>query len=600
MKKFFLIGIKKTISLLILTVIFNLSLLTHSSAQDLLKYIPAKASGVLAFNGEGFFKKVDLNQITNLEMFRDLDAEAKQKKDKEYEEMSKAWNAPESIGLNKNSQIYFFFENNYDTTFQSMSHYFGCLFSLTKAKKFESFLKKLTKDEYRVQKKGSWKYLSEKGFLLAWSSNAAIVLGMEGGGKENQLVLQKFESMISQTEAQSIKSNKNFSTLHEKEYDFNYWMNFHSLFSGLGIFKQFKEPFLQKIPFYNDDFYKDYYLSLILNFHNGNISWTTQQTLNSESAKKVKPFYGDGINPELVRYIHRDHLLGVYTYSSDMKGIKAILDTALHDTLKQKVNEGFIELLYESKVRNDKRIKKLQAEIDSMYTDLYSYNNTNYDTYNYSDTASYYENYSDTTYKDYVPDTTSSAPPEPDYNYNTYTDTAVTAVDTTYNYDSYNYERDEKADSIYNAKYERINKKYDNIKAIKTELYRAKAKELNLKSDDLFNLFEGDFLAACTDILYKETKYKTYVYDEEELKSEEVEKTKKDPYPEFVVALTLNDVAKAKDLMKKMERDSFIIAEENFYKAPGEVEGYMGIQEKILIITNKKELLRSNFNGYSP
>src|SRR5690606_13664017 len=93
-------------------------------------------------------------------------------------------------------------------------------------------------------------------------------------------------------------------------------------------------PGLRNIPFISPDFYKEYYLQTNLNFNNGNITMDAKQFLSKESGEKIKDVYGKGINPDMMKFIHKDHLLGLYSYSMNMRGIKAILDTALTDSIK--------------------------------------------------------------------------------------------------------------------------------------------------------------------------------------------------------------------------------------------------------------------------
>lgn len=585
-------SLQKFCSLLfIYTLAFISIIYTEATAQDLLKLIPANSSGVVSMNGEGFFKKIDLEQINRLEMFQDMDERTQGKKGDRYQEYSKLYKAPTSLGLNIHSNSYIFFGNLVDTTEYGMRYtYTGLTMSLIKSSKFENFIKKVS--DQKPVKLGAYKFCRiETGAIVAWNKKQLMVLSISGFGEDKEeILLKQLKQLINQSVNESIKSNKNFMATQSQSFDFNYWMNFESTMNGLLPVSYMTLPIFKDLPFIGADFYKGYFFDVNLNFNNGDISIDGKQTLSDESSKKMKDIYGKGLNPEFVKYLHKDHLLGLYSYSINMKGLKPMLDTALADSVKDQINEGFIGLLYDAKIKKDTKVNKLQLEIDSMYTDLYpAYK---YDTTAYTDYADYDTSYYQDDY--YESDTTAIDEEQITEDYVDTSDVEMEYYeDSTYT-DSYS-----KEDSIFNAKNDRIDAKRKELDDRKKVLLQAKVKELNLKKDFLFDLFQGDAIGAITDYYWIDKKYKTFDYDEENLKPIEVEKTKKEIFPEFFAGFTLNNTVEAKKFLASLTKDSFLLKKNTYYIIPGEQKLFVSISNNLLLITNNEVIVNENFKGYS-
>lgn len=601
----------------ILACLWLLSLAVY--AQDLQKCIPATASGVVTLDGSNFFRKIDLDQINRLEMFKELDEETRGRKGSKYDEYSKIYKNPSSIGLNVLSKSYLYFEHSPDTTSWGTHYtYSALLVGLSKSKKFESFIKKVSDEP--IQKSGVYKYVhNSRSNIVAWNNSQVIVLWLDGYYEEkDSMLLKEFERITHLSPEQCIKSNKNFIESQSAKFDFNYWMNFESFFSGLWFSGAMTFPVIKALPFIGSDFYKGYYLQLFLNFNNGSVSFNSKQLLSEESARKVEHVYGSGINPGLLNYIHKDHLLGIYSYSLNMEGIKAMLDTALHDTVKSRVNEAFIDFLYRKKINDDPKVVAMNKQLDSMYTDLYDYNHGD-DSDEADDTTAIspaYDDYTDEPYRDSIPE-------EDFYGYYE-EDTLSVPVDTAvYDTSPIVFEEEDYAtvdssvsdttdfsanitsfkrggpDSLFQAKRARVDSVRTLISKRKQQLSDEKVKELALENNDLLEIFQGDIMGAITDYFFIEKKYKTYDYDEEELQTVEVEKTKREVFPEYVIGLTLNNVGKAKNILEKLHQDSFLLRKDNYYYFPfGDQSVMTMIAGKILLITNNKELLSRHAEGY--
>jgi hypothetical protein len=260
--------------------------------------------------------------------------------------------------------------------------------------------------------------------------------------------------------------------------------------------------------------------------------------------------------------------------------------------MKNNINEGFIGLLYESKFKKDSKVMKIQTEIDSMYTDLYP--PYKYDTTAYTDFAEVDTNYYQDDY--YDADTTALPQDEEVEITENYTDTTAYEMeytDSTYN-DTYS-----KEDSLFNAKNDRIDAKRKELDARKKVLQEAKVKELNLRKDFFLDLLQGDAIGAITDYYWIDKKYKTFDYEGDDLKPAEVEKTKKEIFPEFFMGFTLNNTVQAKRLLLSLTKDSFLLKQNSYYIIPGEQKLFVSISNNLLLVTNNEAIVKESFLGYS-
>jgi hypothetical protein len=119
----------------------------------------------------------------------------------------------------------------------------------------------------------------------------------------------------------------------------------------------------------------------------------------------------------------------------------------------------------------------------------------------------------------------------------------------------------------------------------------------------LYNLLDGKFLFAVTDLKPYTASYVTYDYDENFNKSE-VRKEKTEIRPEFIMIAGIGEKKKAAQIIAILERTTAIKKENNLYyviNTPGEydLKMYLAIEKGLLIITNNEDLMLNHLkHGY--
>lgn len=119
----------------------------------------------------------------------------------------------------------------------------------------------------------------------------------------------------------------------------------------------------------------------------------------------------------------------------------------------------------------------------------------------------------------------------------------------------------------------------------------------------MYNILDGNFLFAVTDLKPYTASYVTYDYDENFNKTE-VRKEKTEIRPEFIMLAGIGQKKDAEDLLKILENANAIKKQNSEYyliNTPGEydIKMFLAIQNGMLIITNNEELMLNNLkHGY--
>ncbi len=119
----------------------------------------------------------------------------------------------------------------------------------------------------------------------------------------------------------------------------------------------------------------------------------------------------------------------------------------------------------------------------------------------------------------------------------------------------------------------------------------------------MYNLFDGQFLFAVTDLKPYTASYLTYDYDENFEKTE-IRKERTEVRPEFVMVAGIGEREKAAQIISIMERSGAIKKQNNNYyliNTPGEydIKVFLAIKKGMLIVTNNEDLMVNNLKrGY--
>lgn len=124
--------------------------------------------------------------------------------------------------------------------------------------------------------------------------------------------------------------------------------------------------------------------------------------------------------------------------------------------------------------------------------------------------------------------------------------------------------------------------------------------------EELFDLIQGDFVFAVTDIKEFEVEYTSYDYDDDYNRIESI-KTKKETLPEFVSVATIGNEELRNKIIKLMMQTDVIRKKGNYYelqepksryskRAAKPLNIFYMIKDDLLIVTNDESLLKDN-NG---
>ncbi len=124
-----------------------------------------------------------------------------------------------------------------------------------------------------------------------------------------------------------------------------------------------------------------------------------------------------------------------------------------------------------------------------------------------------------------------------------------------------------------------------------------------LDEETMYNLFDGQFLFAVTDLKPYTSSYVTYDYDEN-FNRTEVRKEHTEIRPEFIFLAGIGKKDKAQQILAILERTGAVRKQNNLYyliNTPGEydVKLFLALHKGMLIVTNNEELMLNNLEkGY--
>ena len=124
-----------------------------------------------------------------------------------------------------------------------------------------------------------------------------------------------------------------------------------------------------------------------------------------------------------------------------------------------------------------------------------------------------------------------------------------------------------------------------------------------LDEKTLYNMFDGQFLFAVTDLKPYTASYLTYDYDENFNKTE-IRKEKTEVRPEFVMIAGIGKQDKAKEIITILERIGAVKKQNSKYyiiNTPGEydIKMFLAMENGMLIITNNEDLMLNHLKkGY--
>lgn len=318
-------------------------------AQDLLKLIPSDVVGVVAINADSYNKKVDMDKVMELEVFKKFDERMKKDMGDNYDLISLIYKDPKAAGVNIEPQSYMYIQSLDSLFFGSF------IYSISDKKKFEDFLNALpmVKSD-NIQKGKGYKYVSIATGAIAWTGKVGMLSMVEGEKKDlykgldyddenyydklearrkkfddakKAVLAQKLDMIISVDN--SITSNANFQRFSKETYDVGMWINMEPL--GKAIQDAQANPMLVKqaqMMESMNELWKDTYYHTLLTFDGGEVNLIQRSYMSDRLFDLYQGIYDKKVKPKMFDYVNASNMLGFGVIAVDIKKLfSATLDT---------------------------------------------------------------------------------------------------------------------------------------------------------------------------------------------------------------------------------------------------------------------------------
>lgn len=612
---------QKIAILLPLTLVLLTAYQSAFSQKKLFKKVSSSSSMVLVVDGKRIAKKVDFDQIRALEFYKDLDEKAAANLKEKYEYVSYLYKNPKKAGINleKKLIVAYDFSNQFSPDFQVM-------IPLSSKSKFQAFLKNsLDSSDLKNEQKAGKSTIFRNGSIIFGYTGSYLFLtsipymsdrSRDEIAKEKAIAINRIEKN------NSILKNPNFKLFLKDEYDAGYWFNTGSFITD--VWQNLLTSAVADIDttFLNKDLYQDSYMHLLLNFNKGDITYQTKQYLSPALSSDLDKLYASKFNEEILKYFRKGNLLASMSYSLNVSELKNYWEKNF-SSFEKIITDEALKKIYEKSIKEDSVVGKLDEEIDSLNSEIYSLEmaqyDYDYDSYEYEDDAVYEELEEDEEYVDYedyeeegseetdqVTDSIESEettePEEEEAISEDITEDVEfeeIEMDTVYEEEYIEEyvptEEELQLDSLRNV----LELKEEELRLRKAELLEEKKAAFPYNNEELWSIFEGDIIAAVTDVRYEEKTFTSYEYDETTEEIKEVEKTRKEPVPVFIVASTVNNIDVANRILGQIEEKGLIKKENNVYLViPGNSKMYVALLGNMLLFTNNELLIQEHITGY--
>ena len=554
MKKFILI-----LPLLLLSVFL--------SAQDLKSYIPSNATFIVHIDGKRINNEVDFDAIRNSDMYKDFIFKMLNNKSAEERAITKLFETPDETGLNIKSDIYVYSipadDDDKIVTITSIH--------LLNSNKFSGFVKDLFNKNRKLKTKKAGKgiyylYNGSSG-LIIWNNEKAFYCDLPysykyQNGYNKAYILKTINTVFRSPVENSILSNTKIVAALIKESDITYIFNSSSLKHTPWLYESInKEEFIKDTTLINDELFADSYSYSYLNFENGSIVFSGEQFYGTKLASVINPIFNVRPSGKLANLMFQTPVTSYFCYAFNMTETKKFINKTFNYNADS-ILISYIRSSQSNRFNGNQKIMMYQNEIDTID---YLVNGPNED--------------------------------EDESNIKSITDSGTVYNEekevTMYYYDSDNEKYEHKTLNWFqlDSLEARKDTLYEFISVYKDTLALKTFKESGIKTEELWDIFKGEFLFLFHAMISIDKKYKTYEMDEE-YNYVEVEKTKKIPMPLYSVAATINDFTIFKKYLNLLIEKGILQKEKNRYLVVlGDIDQYVWIQDSLCILTND-----NNFN----
>lgn len=561
------------------------------NAQDIKNYIPENVNYIVKIDGARINRNVNFDVIRASEMYKDFIFKMLNNKTAEQRAIFKLFETPDETGLNIKAQMYLYEipqevkadpkKSSYD--YDEDGNYYQpkvrtmtvAAIPLLNSSHFTNFIKDVYHDNSKVKVMKFGKGMNfmniSNSTLIIWNADKVFFCKLPYRSYYDEKPYSKkdikafIKSIAFPIEQKNILSNTKVLNALGKDADISYiftsnvWSEMPWVFNEINREKSIKDTTV-----FNKELFKDNYSFSYINFENGEIVFTGNQMYGKKLASIIDPIFNLKPSPRLANILYQTPVTSYISYAFSFAEIQKFVDRTFNYNMDTLLTE-YIRSSQNNLFETDSLIHKYRVEIDTID---FLVNGPEA-----SDDELEMETITDsgTVYSDDNRDS---------YDYYSYNDSDKAK----YEHESLNWYQIDSLQARQDSLYQLIDYRKDTL-AVKT--YQS----LGIKGDELWSIFNGEFLVLYHAMTTVEKKSKVYEMDAE-YNYVEVEKTKKIPMPLYSFALTINNNTLFKKYLNIMLQKGFIQKEKNRYLVVlGDMNQYIWASDTMCIITND-----NNFN----
>jgi len=553
-------------------------------AQDLKNYIPDNSTYILKINGARINNNVNFDEIRASDLYKDFIFKMLNNKTAEERAIIKLFETPDETGLNLKSEMYVYAipeevkttsknEDEYDYYAPKIQTTTVVAIPLLNSNKFTSFVKDIfvNNSKTKVVKAGKGIYFIKNGSsVIVWNSEKVFFSTLPYRSYYNKgyskSEIKKIVKSIANPASKNILSNSKILNALGVEADMSYIFNSNSWSDMPWLYDEInRQDEIKDSTLINKELFKDNYSFSYINFENGKIIFTGNQFYGEKLAGILNPIFNLKPSPKLANILYQTPVTSYISYAFSFTELQKFVDKTFNYNMDTLLVE-FVRESQDNVFDTDSLVVRYRSEIDTIdfMVNGPDEKTSDADLSTITDSGTVYSE-SETAEVDYY-----------EYDYDSDKAKYEHATLNWYQLDSLETRQDTLYDMIY---------------ARKDTLAKKMYQSLGIKGEELWHIFNGEFMVLYHAMTTMDKKYKVYEMDDE-FNYVEVEKTKKTPLPLYSFAMTINSDELFNKYLKLMIQKGFIQKEKNRYMVVlGEMNQYIWVKDGVCIITND-----NNFN----
>ncbi|WP_018344875.1 hypothetical protein [Cytophaga aurantiaca] len=568
------------------------------NAQDLKNYIPESSTYIIKINGARINKNVNFDELRATEMYKDFLFKMLNNKTAEERAITTLFETPDETGLNIKTDMYYYtikditvkkpnvskkkknddYDYDYDYEYDTYSTYEEPInivaIPLLNSTKFASFIKDLWyRNKAKISKAGKGiSYIQSSTSLIVWKSDKVFLCKLPYRGYKNDYTKAEIKKIVALVTtplaSNSVLNNTRLLNGLGVDADVSYAFNSNAFMQTPWLFDEInKSEYIKDTTVINAGLFTDNFSFSYASFDNGKITFTGNQFYGKKLADILNPIFNLKPSAKLASIVYQTPVTSYISYAFSFVEVQKFVDKTFNynmDTLLIKALREQQSDVFET----DTLVRAYRKEIDTID---YMVNGPDEESNPYGEENSTITD-SGTVYQDNgTYDANAYA-----YEYN--------SSDAKYEHETLNWYQLDSLELRQDSLYTMIGDRKDTL-AFQTY------KRLGIKGDELWSIFNGEFIFLYHAMTSVEKKSKVYEMDEE-YNYVEVEKSNTIPMPLYSFAATINNDSLFNKYLAIMIQKGFIQKEKNRYLVVlGDMNQYIWVDKSVCILTND-----NNFN----